>query len=210
MGLYGNEVEKKGVQQQITDKYYHTNQDGIIDKGPYMGLTVKEAGELNKAQQEDYRKQLIEEKQKAFRKSITGAMNEAGETIFYLAKNAGNFTPLWPIITGSFIAEDLMEGNYGYAMTDAALSVMSRGLEVAPVARAVGENLKAIPINAVKSAVHTIHGSWGPTLAGMDNILELGLEETKPVRDAAVTIGEVLYEGAKRSRGMNKYAYPLR
>ena len=80
--------------QQVTNNYYNVDpKTGKINAGPYTGLTLQEAKELNQLQHKDYNKQLQQRDDKKFADDLRVGTKDMAGAIFPLI-GAGLATPL--------------------------------------------------------------------------------------------------------------------
>lgn len=134
MILYDNEKKSKR-----TTSHYNTNDSGRINAGPYLGLTVAEAKDLNEGQQTDYNQSLKQKDRDNFMKSYNAGMDTfTDEWLEPSLKLAGSFTPFSPAITAADAYNDWQEGNKGSA-------TLSVGLKALPYSK----HISKLPLKAL-------------------------------------------------------------
>lgn len=118
-GLYFNK------NADVTSNYYHTNQKGIIDAGPYSGLNMEEASELNKLEREDLLKKNKADAIKKFQEKISAKTTKFGlDYVLPTMKAAGSFTPAGVAIGLSDAYDEYKRGNTGWAIAGAGMEAL--------------------------------------------------------------------------------------
>ena len=116
----------------VTSSHYHTNDSGVINAGPYTGLTSSEARELNSLQREDYSKAKQSERGvnrendiKDFQHKVSATQtNFANDYMAPAIKTAGSFSPMGPVIAGvdAYHGYTGNKGEQDYVSTTAELA----------------------------------------------------------------------------------------
>lgn len=115
--LYPNDDE-------TTRSYYNTDKTGKINAGPYTGLTVEEARELNAAQHSDYNKSLQKAQDAKYLSNVQKGSAKAAKQIFtgmgatlampFVAASAGAAATVAPVA----FANSMVGGTVGGMLTD--------------------------------------------------------------------------------------------
>lgn len=111
-----------------TSSYYNVGDDNRINAGPYLGLTLEEAKDLNQGQWEDYNKGIKTADRAEFMRGYNKGMDETfDEWMIPAMKAATSITPLGPAV-GLYDAYNAWQaGDRGWAIAGAGLEALPYG-----------------------------------------------------------------------------------
>jgi hypothetical protein len=173
---------------KTTTDYYHTNDKGIIDAGPYAGLTVSEAGEMNKSQRSDIAKAKKDAQAKYVEDYTRAGMNKAGHTVYEAAKLAGSFTPIGPLIGATDAAMAFYQGDTAGGVLAAGAEALPYGLKyLGKGAKALLKEYKAVN-ELIESANKPIKKIEKPIVEESQIVTNKSIEPTTTYKDIAKDI----------------------
>ncbi len=116
-----------------TRSHYNTNEQGLINAGPYLGLTLEEAKSLNTTQREDYSTYRKNKRREDYQTQFADWQQEFSDD--YIAPAVNNtlgLTPLAPLTTLANVGTSLYSGNYGDAGFSSILEAIPYASKVIP------------------------------------------------------------------------------